>query len=89
MNARGSKRKSGTDWRFLASDSDEGIDFTEIPELGPDFWKKAVLRTPQKKENLTLRLDQDVVAWFRAMGRGYQAKMNAVLRSYMQATRQA
>ena len=89
MNAKNSKSKSGTDWRFLAADSDEGIDFSDIPKLGPDFWKKAGLRLPQKKESLTLRLDQDVVAWFRTTGRGYQTKMNAVLRSYMTATRHA
>ena len=89
MNAKHSKSTSGTDWRFLTADSDEGIDFTDIPKLGPDFWKKAVLRLPQKKESLTIRLDHDVVAWFRRTGRGYQTKMNAVLRSYMMATRHA
>jgi uncharacterized protein (DUF4415 family) len=89
MNAKDLKKNSGTDWRFLASSSDEGIDFTDIPKLGPDFWKKAVLRMPRKKESLTLRLDHDVVAWFRSTGRGYQTKMNAVLRSYMRAARHA
>jgi uncharacterized protein (DUF4415 family) len=89
MNAKNSKNKSGTDWRFLTTQSDEGIDFSDIPRLGPDFWKRAVLRLPQKKESLTLRLDHDVVAWFRRTGRGYQTKMNAVLRSYVTATRHA
>jgi uncharacterized protein (DUF4415 family) len=89
MNARDSKSKPGTDWRFLAADSDEGIDFSDIPKLGTNFWKNAVLRMPQKKESLTLRLDHDVVAWFRGMGRGYQTRMNAVLRSYMRATKHA
>ena len=89
MNAKDSKKKSGTDWRFLKEESDEAIDFSDIPKLGPDFWKKAVLRMPQKKESLTLRLDHDVVAWFRGTGRGYQTKMNAVLRSYVRATRHA
>ena len=87
MNTKDSKKKSGTDWQFLNADSDEGIDFSDIPKLGPDFWKKAVLRLPQKKESLTLRLDHDVVTWFRRAGRGYQTKMNAVLRSYMKAAR--
>ena len=89
MNAKGSKKKSGTDRRFLNSESDEAIDFSDIPKLGPDFWKKAVLRMPQKKVSLTLRLDQDVVSWFRGTGRGYQTKMNAVLRSYVGAAKRA
>jgi uncharacterized protein (DUF4415 family) len=73
----------------LASDSDTGIDFAEIERLGPDFWKNATLRMPRKKESVTIRLDPDVLAWFRAMGRGYQTKINAVLRSYMRSTRQS
>lgn len=89
MNAKNSKKKSGTDWRFLADGSDEGIDYSDIPKLGTEFWKKAELRLPQKKESLTLRLDHDVVAWFRSAGRGYQTKMNAVLRSYMSSTKHA
>ena len=89
MNAKDSKKKSGTDRQYLKADSDEGIDFSDIPKLGPDFWKKAVLRIPRKKESLTLRLDHDVVSWFRRTGRGYQTKMNAVLRSYVRAARRA
>lgn len=87
MNGRNSKKRSATDWTFLASESDNGIDFSDIPRLGPDFWRKAKLRMPQKKESITLRLDPDVVAWFRKSGRGYQTRMNAVLRSYVQAAR--
>jgi uncharacterized protein (DUF4415 family) len=89
MNAKNSKKKSGTDWQFLNKESDQDIDFSDIPKLGPDFWKKAVLKMPQKKASLTLRLDHDVVTWFRSTGRGYQTKMNAVLRSYMRAARHA
>ena len=89
MNAKDSRKQSGTDWQFLKDESDQGIDFSDIPKLGPEFWKKAELRMPQKKESLTLRLDHDVVTWFRSAGRGYQTKMNAVLRSYMRSTRHA
>jgi len=87
MNAKNSSKRSGTDWEYLAADSDEGIDFSDIPKLGSDFWKKAKLRMPQKKESVTIRLDHDVLEWFRGMGRGYQAKINAVLRSYMKSAR--
>jgi len=89
MNVKDSKNKSGTDWQFLKDESDQAIDFSDIPKLGPEFWKKAELRMPQKKESLTLRLDHDVVTWFRNAGRGYQTKMNAVLRSYMRSARHA
>jgi len=87
MNAKTSKKRSGTDWEYLATDSDEGIDFSDIPKLGPDFWKNAKLRMPQKKDSVTIRLDHDVLEWFRGMGRGYQTKINAVLRSYMRSVR--
>jgi hypothetical protein len=43
---------------------------------------------PQKKESLALRLDHDVLVWFRGTGRGYQTKMNAILRSYMRSATQ-
>ena len=87
MKSKSSKKKSGTDWNFLKSATDDGIDFSDIPRLGPAFWKNAVVRTPAKKESVTIRIDPDVVSWFRGMGRGYQTKMNAVLRSYMQAAK--
>lgn len=84
MNAKRSKSKSATDWRHLASDSDEDIDFTDIPRLGGAFWRKAAVRMPQCKDSVTLRLDHDVLQWFRKAGPGYQTRINAVLRSYVQ-----
>jgi uncharacterized protein (DUF4415 family) len=77
-------KKSGTDRGFLASDSDEGIDFSDIPKLGPDFWKKASVRIPRAKDAVTIRLDHDVLQWFKRHGKGYQTRINAVLRSYVQ-----
>lgn len=50
MSGKISRKKSGTDWEYLASKSDKGIDFSDIPKLGPDFWRKATLRMPQKKK---------------------------------------
>jgi uncharacterized protein (DUF4415 family) len=87
MNAKNSSKRSETDWEFLASDSDEGIDFSDIPKLGADFWKNAKPRMPQKKDSVTIRLDRDMLDWFRGMGGGYQTKINAVLRSYMRSVR--
>ena len=58
----------------------------EIPDMSQDasFWASVRPFTPpQTKAQLTIRLDQDVVDWFRAQGRGYQTHINAALRTYM------
>ncbi|MFQ5594271.1 MAG: BrnA antitoxin family protein [Anaerolineae bacterium] len=65
--------------------SDADIDTSDIPPLGKDFWENAELRMPQRKVPITIRLDPDVLAWFRALGKGYQTHINAVLRTYMEA----
>jgi uncharacterized protein (DUF4415 family) len=88
-SAKRLRRKSATDWTHLAAESDSGIDFSDIPRLGPKFWRRAVLRMPHRKASVTLRIDQDVLSWFRGTGRGYQTRINAVLRSYMQAAAKA
>lgn len=64
--------------RRAADDPDAGA----IP---PDFWHGASLVEPENKEQVTLRLDPDVLRYFRGLGRGYQSRMNAVLKSYMRA----
>ena len=61
------------------------IDFSDIPPLTGSFWKNAV-RNPfyrPVKQQLTVRLDADVVAWLRRQGRGYQTRLNQVLRKAM------
>ncbi|NCC52096.1 MAG: 3-oxoacyl-ACP synthase [Spartobacteria bacterium] len=87
MKEKNSSKHSKTDWDYLAADSDDGIDFSDIPKLDSNFWKNATLKEPQKKDSVTMRLDHDVLTWFRGMGRGYQTKINTVLRSYMTATK--
>jgi uncharacterized protein (DUF4415 family) len=52
-------------------------------------WSKARLVLPPGKANVTLRIDRDVLAWFRAGGKGFHTRMNAVLRAYMEAHRTA
>ena len=58
-------------------------DLADMPE---DFWDDAVVVSPPSKEAISLRVDRDVLAWFRGQGPRYQTRMNAVLRSYMTAT---
>ena len=60
------------------------IDFSDSPELGPDFFAQAV-HWPGKKKQITLRIDPDVLDFFRNSGRGYQTIINAVLRKYVDA----
>jgi uncharacterized protein (DUF4415 family) len=63
---------------------DEDIDFSDSPELGPEFFKNAFI-WPGTKQQITLRIDPDVLKFFRKTGRGYQTTINAVLRKYMEA----
>jgi len=72
----------------LAAMPDEDINTDDIPELDDEFWKNARVRYPAEgKERLTVRFDEDMVQWFRSQGKGYQTKMNAVLRSFYEAHR--
>jgi uncharacterized protein (DUF4415 family) len=64
---------------------DEDIDYSGIPETDAAFWADAELRMPQAKKGVYLRLDQDVLEWLKAQGPGYQTRINAILRAYMEA----
>jgi uncharacterized protein (DUF4415 family) len=64
---------------------DKEIDYTDIPELDDTFWANAVIEYPEKKKPVTLRLDADVLDWFRSLGKGYQTRINLVLRSFYEA----
>jgi uncharacterized protein (DUF4415 family) len=64
---------------------DKSIDYSDIPELDEMFWKNAVVEYPERKRPVTLRLDADILEWFRSTGKGYQTRINAVLRSYYEA----
>jgi uncharacterized protein (DUF4415 family) len=61
------------------------IDYSDIPELPDDFWTQHPPVQPEHKQQVTLRLDADVLTFFRAQGPRYQTRMNAVLRAYMEA----
>jgi uncharacterized protein (DUF4415 family) len=69
----------------LAELPDGSIDYSEIPELDEEFWTNACLVMPESKERITLRVDKEVVEFFRRGGQGYQTRMNAVLRAYVEA----
>lgn len=75
---------SKTDWARLAKMEDEGIDTTDIPELGDDFFHEATLKAPPKQP-VTLRIDQDVLDFLKSQGQGYQTRINKLLRLYMES----
>lgn len=80
-------KASKTDWKRLAVMTDKEIDTSDIAELGDDFFARAELRTPPKQA-VTIRLDADVLEWFKEQGQGYQTRINQLLRIYMDAKRQ-
>ena len=84
-----SKTKPKTDWRRVRSMTDEEVHAAIIddPDAKPTdeaFWKEARLVMPRRKETVTIRLDADLLEWFRSE-RGYQTRINAILRAYMNA----
>lgn len=64
---------------------DNDIDFSDCPKMDEEFFKHAKIVLPEKKETVTMRLDKEVLEWFRSQGKGYQTRINALLRSYMKA----
>ena len=81
--------KAVTDWKRLRSLSDREIRNAigkdpEARSTDASFWKKAKVVLPQPKQIVTMRLDADLLIWLRRQ-KGYQTRINAVLRSYMDA----
>jgi uncharacterized protein (DUF4415 family) len=85
----GDRRKGKTDWaRFDAVTGEEveasianDPDWAEFKDID---WSDAVLVLPAKKKAISIRVDEDVLDYFKSQGDGYQRRINAVLRSYMQ-----
>ena len=86
--SRDSPSRGKTDWAAVDALTDEQIEeaIRNDPDAVPlDFdWSDAVLVIPPKKKAISIRVDEDVLDYFKHEGAGYQRRMNAVLRSYMQ-----
>jgi uncharacterized protein (DUF4415 family) len=86
--SRSSRRRGKTDWAIVDALTDEEI--AEAVRNDPDAvpldidWSEAVVVIPPKKKAISIRVDEDVLDYFKKQGSGYQRRMNAVLRSYMQ-----
>jgi uncharacterized protein (DUF4415 family) len=61
------------------------IDYSDIPPLGDEFFTKPLADWPPTKQQLTIRLDSDVLNWLKAYGRGYQTRINRILRAAMES----
>ncbi|MCH8511906.1 MAG: BrnA antitoxin family protein [Kiritimatiellae bacterium] len=85
MKAKNTIKESRTDWNRLKEMRDESIDISDVPELDRDFFSRAQVRMPKKKKAVSLRLDPDVLDWFKQEEKQYQTKINAVLRAYVEA----
>ena len=89
MNNEPTSSNSQTDWQRLDAMSDEDIDLSDCPEITPSMFAKAVVKrglpATKTKSQVTLRIDSDVLEWFKSQGRGYQTQINQLLRAYMEA----
>ena len=87
MKKKPISKKSQTDFARLDKMKDEDIDLSDAPEITPEMFAKAIVRRglkPRTKTQLTLRVDSDVLDWYKKQGRGYQTRINQLLRAYMQ-----
>jgi uncharacterized protein (DUF4415 family) len=89
MKKSATSGKSRTDWNRIDALKDRDIDFSDSREIPPAMFARAIVRRGLKpvrrKEQLTLRIDSDVVEWFKRHGQGYQTRINSLLRAYMEA----
>ena len=64
---------------------DADIDYSDIPPLDKTFLKMATVAWPPVKKQLTIRLDADVLDWLKGHGKGYQTRINRILRVVMES----
>ena len=83
-------KDSQTDWERVKNMTEAEIEEAAASDVDAQptdsaFWANAEVVMPQRKRAISLRVDSDVLEWFKSHGRGYQTRMNAVLRAYMEA----
>ena len=85
MNENSMNNSSKTNWEKVDALTDAEIDTSDIPELSESFIARAKWRKPLAPVAITIHLDPDVVAWFKAQGDEYEQRINAALRLYAEA----
>lgn len=81
------KAKDKTNYSKLDSMDEKDIDYSDIPETTYELWANAKIKDPGSKKAISLRVDADVLGWFKEQGGRYQTLINRVLRRYMDAHR--
>ena len=88
MNNEFTSSKSQTDWERLDAITDEDIDFSDCPEITPEMFAKAVVRrAPKSQATITLKVDQDVLTWFKSQGDSSERQMAMALKIYAEANK--
>ena len=89
MKKKNISRKSQTDLDRVDKIQDNDIDFSDNPEVTPEMFAKSIVRkglkTVKRKTQVTLRIDEDVLSWFKNQGPGYQTHVNSLLKAYKEA----
>ena len=85
--------ESQTDWARLDAMTEEDVErltTEDMAELGidPDWMDHAKVVSPRPKERVTVRLDPDILEWLKAQGKGYQTRINAILRAYVDSQKE-
>lgn len=80
-------RRGETDWERLRKDRAAGVEPEADPDEGEFDQARARVVTPRRKQAISVRLDPDILEFFKADGRGYQTRINAALRAYMNSCR--
>jgi uncharacterized protein (DUF4415 family) len=84
-----SKRMTKKELEEFDALKDEDIDYSDIPPTDEEFWKDARVIKPARKKAISLKLDPDLLEWYKAHGKGYQTLMRNVLQAYMNAQEKA
>jgi uncharacterized protein (DUF4415 family) len=83
-NVRGAGQMNGTDKEPAILGSDR-LEEPITPPMSAQEWTRPVSAASPHKISVGMRLDRDLIAWFKAQGPGYQTRINAVLRQYVEA----
>lgn len=85
MNAKSTKKSSHsrTNRARLRRKNDQSISYKDSPATTKEFWKDAEVFMPQHKVHISLRLDEDIINYFKEEGKGYQSRINAILKTYI------
>jgi len=80
-----SRKSIKSDLKRIDATDDKDIDYSDIPEFDEEFLQAVEAKISTGKKQIALRVDTDVLEWMKSQGKGYQSRINAVLRAYYEA----